>query len=87
MHCGISILVFHAFCLGGLNKACFVMLSTHHYLSSATKVKVSLVVGNAISEYRGAFGTFSMNQPQIFYVDELDFILQNYCFELLVNIP
>lgn len=30
--------------------ACFVMLSTHYHLSSAKKVKVRLVVGNAISE-------------------------------------
>lgn len=69
MHCGISILVFQVLCLGGLNLACFVMLSTHYHLSSAKKVKVRLVVGNAISEL------LELLAPQIFYVDELDFIL------------
>lgn len=69
MHCGISILVFQALCLGGLNLAYFVMLSTHYHLSSAKKVKVRLVVGNAISEL------LELLAPQIFYVDELDFIL------------
>lgn len=49
--------------------ACFVMLSTHYHLSSAKKVKVRLVVGNAISEL------LELLAPQIFYVDELDFIL------------
>lgn len=66
---GFPFLVFQALCLGGLNLACFVMLSTHYHLSSAKKVKVRLVVGNAISEL------LELLAPQIFYVDELDFIL------------
>lgn len=66
---GFPFFVFQALCLGGLNLACFVMLSTHYHLSSAKKVKVRLVVGNAISEL------LELLAPQIFYVDELDFIL------------